>query len=84
MRRIQCARCRSAEAQAGIHAPQQQRAALAAQVTAAEFGLDNPPADPPKVQLLVRTLWHWQFSVGTGGETPMTTRLGTRLPTPAS
>ena len=60
---------------------EQQRTALGAQVAAAEIRLNDPSAKPSELQLLVRTLWHRQSSVGIGGEIPMTTRLGTRLPT---
>ncbi len=77
----QRSRGRGAQAQMLVHAPQQQNAGLAAQIAAVEIHLDDASAEPSKVQLLVRTLWHRQSSVGIGGQIPMATRLGTRLPT---
>jgi hypothetical protein len=80
----QRARRRCAQAQPRIHAPQQQCSAFAAQIPATEVRLDNSPSEPSEIKLLVRTLWHRQSSVGIGGEIPMATRLGTRLPTSTS
>lgn len=75
---------RCAQPQAVIRAPQQQRAALAAQIAAAEVPVNDASTQPSKVQLLVRALWPRQSTVGIGSEIPMTTRLGTRLPTSPS
>jgi hypothetical protein len=46
---------RLTQPQAGVHAPQQQRTALGAQITAAEIRLDDSPLEQPEIQLLVRT-----------------------------
>lgn len=73
--------CSGRQPQALVHAAQQQHAAFTAQIAAAEIRLDQAPTNPPEIDLVVRTLWHRQSSVGIGGEIPMTTRLGTRLPT---
>ena len=60
---------------------EQQHAALTDDVTAIECGLDYTPSNPSKFDGPIGTLWHRQSSVSIGGEIPMKTRLGTRLPT---
>jgi hypothetical protein len=70
-----------AQPQMLIELTQQQQAAVAAEVSTGEIGFDNAPTIAPEIDLRVRTLWHRQSSVVIGGQSPMSTRLGTRLPT---
>jgi hypothetical protein len=73
-------RC-AAQPQVLIDLTQQQQTAITAEIPAAEIGFDQAPAKAPKLDLGFGTVWHRQSSVGIGGRIPMTTRLGTRLPT---
>ena len=65
----------------GIDLLEQQHAAVADDVATVECGLDDTPANPPKLNGLISTLWHRQSSVDIGGQIPMTTGSATRLPT---
>jgi hypothetical protein len=59
---------RSAQPDVPIDLAQQQQAAVAAQVPAAEVGFNDPAAEPPKFDPALRTLWHRQSSVVVGVE----------------
>jgi hypothetical protein len=72
---------RSAQPQVLVDLAQQQQPATTAEITTAEVGVDHATTESPEIDLRIRTLWHGQSSVGIGGQIPMTTRLGTSLPT---
>jgi hypothetical protein len=72
-----CAR----QAQPFIDLFEQQHAAITDDVATIKCSLHHTPANTTEFDGLIGTLWHRQSSVGIGGEIPMTTRLGTRLPT---
>ena len=57
---------RAAQAQVPIDLAQQQQPPIAAQVTAAEVGFDQAPAEAAELDLALRTLWHRQSSVVAG------------------
>jgi hypothetical protein len=70
-----------AQAQVLVNLAQQQHPAVAAEVPAAEIGLDDAATEAPEIDPGIRTPWHRPSSVGIGAPIPMTTRHGTRLPT---
>jgi hypothetical protein len=57
---------RAAKTQVPIDLAQQQQAAIAAQVPAAEVGFDDTPAEAAEIDPVLRTLWHRQSSVVAG------------------
>jgi hypothetical protein len=72
---------RAAQTQPLIDLPEQQNPAIADDVAAIERRFNYTSANAPEFNALIGTLWHRQSSVDIGGQIPMTTRLGTRLPT---
>jgi len=56
----------AAQTKVPIHLAQQQQPAIAAQLPAAEVGLDDAPPNATKFDLVLCTLWHRQSSVVMG------------------
>jgi len=77
-------RGRAAQTQMLIDLAQQQQAAVAAQVSAAEVRLDDATTQAAEVDLVLRTLWHRRSSVVCRLRSPLTTRETTRTPTSCS
>jgi hypothetical protein len=42
---------------------QQQQAAVTAQIPTTEIGFNDSPSKAPKIDPILRTLWHWQSPV---------------------
>ena len=64
----QRSRRRAGQADVAIDLAQQHQAAVAAQLSAAEVGLDDAPPQASEIDLALRTLWHRQSSVVIGLE----------------
>jgi hypothetical protein len=71
----------AAQAKVPIYLAQRQQPAVAAQVPAAEVGLDDVPPKAAEIDSVLCTLLHRQSSVVMGAQIPMTTGSAKRLPT---
>ena len=69
------------QSDAFIELLEQHHTAIADDVSTIDRGLHDTASNLAKVNGLIGTLWRRQSSVGIGGQIPMTTRFGTRLPT---
>jgi hypothetical protein len=62
----------------------QRRAAFAAEITVAEIAFNDSTAEAAEINLVLRTHFRRQPSVGIAGQIPTTKRLGTTLPAVAA